>query len=264
MTSSATIPAGDLVLVVPCYNESRRLDLDAVREAARSQPRIRFLFVDDGSTDDTAAVLEALCATDPRRLRWTRLAQNSGKAEAVRTGVLQAIDEAIAGATDQATHQEPRFVGYWDADFSTPLPVVADFLAALDANPALIGVLGSRIRRLGARVERRPLRHYVGRIFATLASLILGIAVYDTQCGAKMFRVNETLKHVFAEPFLSPWIFDVELLARLCGAYAPEPLTDRLYELPLPSWRDVAGSKLTTTRGALAFLDLIRIYRAYR
>jgi hypothetical protein len=125
-------------------------------------------------------------------------------------------------------------------------------------------VLGSRIQRLGARVERSPLRHYAGRLFASLASIVLRLPVYDTQCGAKMFRGTNELAYAFAEPFLSKWIFDVEVIARLQRAAAPASLSQRLFELPLREWRDVAGSKLSTSRGAAAFLELWRIYRKYR
>jgi hypothetical protein len=120
------------------------------------------------------------------------------------------------------------------------------------------------VRRLGANIDRRALRHYAGRIFATLASLVLGMAVYDTQCGAKLFRADAAVARAFAEPFLSRWIFDVELLARLRRETDGEPLGTRLLEIPLPSWRDVAGSKLTMGHGAAAFIDLLRIWRKTR
>jgi dolichyl-phosphate beta-glucosyltransferase len=242
----------DTVIVIPCFNEQRRLDVEAVAAFAEGHPGVRILFVNDGSTDGTSVLLESLSHRLPAAVSWIALPSNAGKAEAVRQGVLAAL-------ADKA-----RIIGYWDADFATPLSSIDDFLAVLHARPDVIGVLGSRIRRLGAAVERRALRHYAGRLFATLASFVLGMAVYDTQCGAKVFRAGEPLAKAFAAPFLSAWIFDVEVLARLREAIEPEPLPPKLFELPLERWQDVAGSKLTTMRGVAAFLDLVQIARRHR
>jgi dolichyl-phosphate beta-glucosyltransferase len=239
-------------IVVPCYNESARLDVDAVARFVVAFPHIDFLFVDDGSTDDTRRVLEQLAARFPRQIGLRSLPANAGKAEAVRRGVLDSLD---SGAD---------YLGYWDADLATPLDAIPDFVATLDADPALLGALGSRVARLGARVERDPLRHYAGRIFATLASMVLGMAVYDTQCGAKLFRNGREMAAAFAEPFGSPWVFDVELLARLKRIVAPNELAPMLTELPLKRWHDVRGSKLTFAHGAAAFLELWRLLRTYR
>jgi dolichyl-phosphate beta-glucosyltransferase len=242
----------DTLIVVPCYNESRRLDVAAIDRFVGAHPTVRFLFVDDGSKDATPGVLEGLASRHPGLVSWKRLARNSGKAEAVRQGVVAGLAEA------------PALVAYWDADFATPLDVIDDFVEAFRRDPGLLGVFGSRVRRLGADIDRKPFRHYAGRVFATFASMVLGIAVYDTQCGAKMFRSGDELARAFAEPFDSEWIFDVEVLARLKRILAPAPLAPRLYEFPLGAWHDVAGSKLTTARGAAAFVDLWRIWRKYR
>jgi dolichyl-phosphate beta-glucosyltransferase len=239
----------DTIVVVPCYNESRRLDTEAVLRLVDTEPRVSLLFVNDGSTDSTADVLESLRGARPDRIAWFSLERNSGKTEAVRRGVVAALE------------QNPAFVAYWDADLSTPFDMVPVFLAELDRRPDLLGVLGSRIRRLGADIRRRPLRHYAGRIFATLASAVLGMAVYDTQCGAKMFRATDSLRRAFAEPFHTRWILDVEMLARLRVELGAAELAGRLFEVPLPYWRDVAGSKLTMGQGAAAFVDLARIWR---
>ena len=93
----------------------------------------------------------------------------------------------------------------------------------LKGRPELVGVFGSRIRRLGAAITRDPLRHYFGRVFATLASMVLDLAVYDTQCGAKLFRVNDDLRRAFGHVSLR-WIFDVELLARIAAGRRREGL----------------------------------------
>lgn len=245
-------PTRDTIVVVPCYNEARRLDAGAVLDLVGAVPRIALLFVDDGSTDATARLLEDLCRSRPEAISFLTLAENGGKTEAVRRGVLAALE------------RRPAFVAYWDADFSTPLEMVPSFLAELDRNPELLGVLGSRVRRLGADIDRLALRHYAGRVFATLASAVLGMAVYDTQCGAKIFRATDELARAFSEPFRTRWILDVELLARLRRDLGAEILASRLVEIPLPRWRDVSGSKLTMTQGAAAFVDLWRIWRRIR
>jgi hypothetical protein len=117
---------------------------------------------------------------------------------------------------------------------------------------------------MGRDVKRKATRHYFGRVFATAASLTLDLPVYDTQCGAKMLRVNALTGTLFAKPFRSRWIFDVELIARyLQLPVAPgEPSRrDRLYELVLPAWHDKPGSKLHWYDFAHAMVDLGYIWR---
>src|SRR5438132_292008 len=95
------------------------------------------------------------------------------------------ISRPGAGATRQ--HARWPIIGYWDADLSTPLDQVDRLLAALRDDPQCRLAMGSRVKRLGADIMRRPSRHILGRIFATFASGILGFGVYDSQCGAKLF-----------------------------------------------------------------------------
>ena len=241
------------VIVVPCYNEAARLDTAAFEAFVAENTDEAILFVDDGSSDRTREVVSRLAAAHPGAVDVHALDRNSGKAEAVRTGVVQAL---ASGA---------KRVGYWDADLSTPLDQVVHFGRILDEDERRLCVMGSRVRRLGADVRRNPARHYLGRIFATLASYVLGMGVYDTQCGAKLFRVTEETARIFRAPFLSRWIFDVELLARLrkeLGA-AGIAVEQTVYESPLPKWEDVGGSKLRRSQMFVALGDLWRIYRAY-
>ncbi|HET8624960.1 MAG TPA: glycosyltransferase [Gemmatimonadales bacterium] len=237
-------------VVVPCYNEARRLEVDRFAAFAAAQDETSLLFVDDGSVDDTAAVLAALAARVSSRIRVLPLARNGGKANAVRAGALDAVEQ---GAT---------YVGYWDADLSTPLDEVARFRAVLDARPAILGVLGSRVRMLGTKIDRSDARHYMGRVFATLASTVLRLAVYDTQCGAKLFRVSPPLRAALAAPFRSRWAFDVELLARLdlaSRAAGGPPVADLLVEVPLNRWVHVGGSKLKPAAMVQATLELLAV-----
>ena len=241
------------IVVVPCYNEAQRLNARAFTQFRASGHWVEFLFVNDGSRDGTLELLKQLRCGSPDTVRVRDQQPNQGKAEAVRTGMLDALG---TGAD---------FVGYWDADLATPLGALSKFLQLLDERADIDVVLGSRVKLLGRTIERHAWRHYLGRVFATLVSQLLRLAVYDTQCGAKVFRASDELRRVLAEPFRTAWLFDVEILARLIAADAAgtSAVARRLYELPLTEWRDVPGSKLTRAAYTRAATSIFTLYRAY-
>lgn len=242
--------ANPTTIVVPCYNEEKRLNREAFLGFLDQDPDVSFLFVNDGSRDATAAVIAELAARRPDRMAAMNLAKNSGKAEAVRQGVLRAIDGGSA------------YVGYWDADLATPLEAITPFLDTFRRKPQLEAVFGSRIKLLGRDIHRRALRHYLGRVFATAASLTLELGVYDTQCGAKIFRATDRVRRAFATPFVSRWIFDVELLDRIArdaGVKGDREASVLFYELPLLTWTDVAGSQVKGRDFVRAAFELLQI-----
>ena len=239
-------------VVVPCYNEQGRLDRAAFASFLDGVSGLTLLFVDDGSTDRTAEVLDALVGTHPARAEVLSLATNRGKAEAVRLGMRRAVAEGA------------RYIGFWDADLATPLAQIPRFAAYLEESPDTDVVMGSRVRMLGHHVDRFGVRHLIGRVFATLASFVLGLPVYDTQCGAKLFRSSAALAHALENPFLARWSFDVELLQRLQRTWGNRGI-DRMVEVPLPEWRDVGSSKVSFRHGAAAFVALfVLLFRGTR
>jgi dolichyl-phosphate beta-glucosyltransferase len=247
--------ANDCVcLVVPCYNEAARLDVQTFRSFLATGTRTCLLFVDDGSGDNTLDVLRQLCDGYEDRAEVLHRDRNSGKADAVRHGVLHALNQ----------HQI-NLVGYWDADLATPLDTMASFRAVLIERPGLEMIFGSRVKLLGRHVERRAVRHYLGRVFATVVSVMLRMPIYDTQCGAKLFRVTPELRQVFSQPFASKWVFDVEILARFLKLYNGDTkrLEQVIYEYPLETWVDVAGSKVRATDFFTAFIDIAKIKLRY-
>jgi hypothetical protein len=105
-------------------------------------------------------------------------------------------------------------------------------------------------------------RHVLGRVFATLASSVLDVSVYDSQCGAKVFRA-EIVEPVFSQPFLTRWLFDLELLARLRNLKGAAKFESSTREVPLRRWRDVSGSKLTVADMLAVPRELMKLRRHY-
>ena len=235
-------------IVVPCYNEGARLNQDAFAGIVCPNGSVHLLFVNDGSKDDTGECLARLRARAPTRIRILTLERNQGKAEAVRHGMLAALEEGA------------EIVGYYDADLATPPQELVRLMNVMNRTGADV-LLASRVLLLGRVIDRSNVRHYLGRVFATAASLTLGVGVYDTQCGAKLLRRSAQLAAAISEPFLSRWAFDVELLGRLLvgSAEVPGVPVSRILEEPLLAWRDVPGSKLRAPHMIRAAVDMARI-----
>jgi hypothetical protein len=123
-------------------------------------------------------------------------------------------------------------------------------------------VTGLRLMRLGARVRRSIKRHYLGRVFATVASNILRLPVYDTQCGAKLFKAT-IVPALFEEKFITRWLFDVEILARYLCHFGYKKATEDIYEYPLYQWMDVGQTRLKKSDFFKAPIELLKIKSKY-
>ena len=224
-----------IALIIPCYNEAKRLELSQFK---LYQEKYLFIFVNDCSTDKTINLLQNnsdICN------HIIDLPNHSGKAEAVRQGMLylKTVPE----------FQTIDWIGFWDADLATPLSEIEPFFSYMNIFPKKTeAVFGSRVSRLGSNIDRYFFRHILGRCFASAISLVLGVRAYDTQCGAKIFR-RELINQIFEEPFISPLIFDVEILFRLKEKV--------VIECPLNNWRDVRGSSLSFVSAALHVIPAI-------
>lgn len=248
------MPQTQVAVVVPCYNEEARLSVDEFRGFLAENESVDFVFVNDGSRDRTDVRLGEIRSGWEDRVTILDLDRNRGKAEAVRAGMLHGIRSGYP------------FVGFWDADLATPLTAIPELYRILESHPRIEWVFGSRVRLLGRSIDRRAMRHYLGRVFATATSLVLNLPVYDTQCGAKLFRIVPDSPGIFERPFTSRWIFDVELIARLIQqrrVRTGEQAADVIYEYPLGEWRDVQGSKLNSSDFLRAAMELIAIRRRY-
>ncbi len=236
-------------IVIPCYNEADRLNVKAFAEFIKENEAIEFLFVNDGSTDETLRVLEGIRSISAENTIILDLKVNQGKAEAVRQGLLHMF-----------SLNKYSYVGFWDADLATPLNEIHRLLSAAAYSDFKI-VLGCRLKRLGANIERKAKRHLLGRVFSTFASLILKLPVYDTQCGAKLF--HHSTKELFNEKFITKWLFDIEILARYRNLNGIDKALVDLYEYPISTWVEIGGSKLRASYMLMVPLELLRIKRKY-
>jgi len=238
-------------IIIPCYNEANRLPVDVFLAYLHQNSNVHFCFVNDGSTDQTHLMLEALHQQLPDRIDVHHLSRNRGKAGAVQSGMLKSAIKPF------------DYIGFFDADLATPLNAITDLTHVLDINPRLDLVMGSRIKHLGSNIQRDPFRHYVGRFMATIISTILKLPVYDTQCGAKVFRQG-IVDSLFREPFISPWLFDVEILARLIQYRGRLNVMSHVAEQPLKQWIEQGDSRISSDYISKVWYELYRIQRTYR
>ena len=241
-----------ICIVIPCYNEARRFPVGEFVGFTRSHPETSFCLVNDGSKDATGILLESLREQFPHQIIVSTLPENKGKAEAVRTGMLAGLQHFSSG-----------YLGYFDADFAVSLEEAFRLRTFFQGKPSLKFCFGSRMAIVGVIINRKHYRHFIGRILATCISGILHLAVYDTQCGAKLFR-RDLAEKIFEQPFISRWLFDVEIMARIIGIHKDDRIEEVMLEVPVSSWIDKGKSLVSWTYGFKIFFDLYCINRDYK
>jgi dolichyl-phosphate beta-glucosyltransferase len=225
-----------LSIVIPAYNEEERI-VPTIGAIAAHVAGMGFpwelIIADDGSRDQTAALVEGLELVN---LRLLRAEKNGGKGSAVRRGVLAA---------------QGRYILFDDADNSTPIEELGKLLPALEQQGYDIAV-GSRAASGSEEAHRTLLRRTLSGGLRLMVRYLFRIGVRDTQCGFKLF--TRTAAHrLYAAQTIDGFSFDLEIL------YLAARLGYRVAEVPV-SWIDAPGSKVDTTREIQRFLrDLLRI-----
>ncbi|MDE6451593.1 MAG: glycosyltransferase [Odoribacter sp.] len=242
--------AARICIIIPCFNEASRFKNTEFREFVNEVPDVDLCFVDDGSTDDTLQKMKELQRERPERIRVVAYFGNKGKAEAVRQGVLRML-----------ALREYQWLAFADADLATPLSEVLRLIRIARQESGVMMVMGARIERMGVTIHRKFYRHFTGRIFAAIVSLLFRLNAYDTQCGAKVFQA-EMAGAVFEQPFVSHWLFDVEILLRARKLYRNENRIIR--EIPLDIWLEQGHSKIRFSHLLKMPCQLCRIYFKYR
>ena len=239
----------DSCIIIPCYNEANRLNIQAYKTFQEQNNTFDLLFVNDGSTDKTLSVLNNLISQLPNT-SILNLEKNSGKAEAIRLAVLQ-------------LSKNYKYAGYLDADLSTSLSEISRLLSiAKTENKAF--VLGSRVKVLGASIKRKFYRHFFGRLVATfIDAFILKLEIYDTQCGAKI--IDKTLANaIFKDSFKTKWLFDVELLARTKNLNGKDYCKTNILEVPLNRWHDTEDTRISFLDFLKTPFALFKLYSHYK
>lgn len=232
-----------LAIIIPCYNEVKRLNPDAFLKLIAS-PTWHIYFVNDGSTDHTADLLINFKRTAPSQINIISLEKNVGKGEAVRKGFLAAMEHSY------------EYVGFLDADLSTPISEFIRLSQALSTQTPV--VFGSRIKKANAHIKRTAFRHTVGRCIATIIDWRFNLGIYDTQCGAKLFKSSE-LKPIIQTPFRTSWFFDVEIFIRL----KKQNSNLICHEEPLLIWEDDKKSNLSIVSFPQIFKELVTLISYY-
>ncbi|NEN25269.1 glycosyltransferase family 2 protein [Cryomorpha ignava] len=238
-------------IVIPCYNEAQRIDLASFEAFASANNEYHICFVNDGSTDKTAVVVSAFCQKNPTQFSLLNLDVNKGKGEAVRAGLLAL-----------KSRDEFETIGFLDADLATPLEEFKKLNNTL-LRGSYQAVFGSRMKKMGSNIDRSVKRHIIGRFFATLISASINLPFYDTQCGAKVFK-PDFLNGIIEKPFMTKWLFDVEILIRLKQKVGKEAVYSLVLEMPLDAWTEMGDSKISKADIIRIPIDLLKIRKHYK
>jgi dolichyl-phosphate beta-glucosyltransferase len=232
------LPSPNYSIVLPAYNESERI-AETIEKiftfAAQRGWQTEIIVVDDGSSDDTAEVVQRCAATRPG-VRLLRNPGNRGKGYSVRHGMLQAQGEILL---------------FSDADLSSPIAEAEKLFAALAGGADI--AIGSRWLKTELQLRRQPLyRQFYGRIFNLALRLILGLQFKDTQCGFKAFS-RHAAHALFPLQKIERWGFDPELL------YLAKRQHLRVEEVPV-AWAHRQGTRINPLRdGMRMFVEMLQI-----
>lgn len=237
-------------IIIPCYNEEKRLDQDAFLKFIKENEDYHLCFVNDGSKDDTYAVLRAMKNQAPNDITIIDVKKNMGKATAVRAGARYLYNVPYISQ-----------VGFMDADLSTDFKDFKDLVKTLESNENLSVVFGSR-NSGGDGIERNALRGLFSRVIKAFILLILGLPIRDTQCGAKVFS-KAIIPVVYGEAFMTRWLFDVEIFLRLKAFFGKQNVMNLIQEQPLMRWVHVDDSKLGLKDSLVIPAKLFQIWTKY-
>jgi glycosyltransferase involved in cell wall biosynthesis len=237
-------------IVIPCYNEEKRLKIDDFRKFLNSHNQHLLCFVNDGSSDNTIGVLDRLRKEFSSQVIIVDCIKNLGKAGAVRAGVNYLKNK-----------NNINYIGFLDADLSTDFDDFLNILDVIKSSQFKI-VSGSRIIRMGANIVKESSRGIISKSINLMICWILGMNFQDTQCGAKVMT-KDMAEAAFRKPFLTRWLFDVEIFMRMKVLYGKDRVNEYICEQPLKRWIHAEDSKLSMKDSFKIIFQLFQITYSY-
>jgi CheY-like chemotaxis protein len=238
-------------VVIPCYNEEKRLASDEFKQFVNSNLGYHLCFVNDGSEDNTLDVLHKLKKGSEGRISIYNCKENFGKAEAVRLGMLHLSKQ-----------QQFDYIGFLDADLSTNFEDFDALVDTIEASNFKI-VSGSRITRMGAEIKKESARAIISNAINFIIRKTLGMDFKDTQCGAKIMTID-VIEDTFQTKFLTRWLFDVEIFMRMRKKYGLEKAKTLFCEKPLNRWVHKDGSKVSYKDSFKILSQIVQIAFHYK
>lgn len=240
MVYSGILTLSSLSIVIPAYNEEKRLPvtfekLERFLATPHGWDSIEIVIVDDGSKDATASMVERLAARNPV-FRLLKNPGNRGKGFAVKNGAL---------------HSSGDWLLVTDADLSAPIEEQEKLITAARQQSADIAIGSRAVDRTLVHVRQPLFREYSGRFFNLVMRLVTGLPFLDTQCGFKLFH-RRTVEPIFSRQVIEGFGFDVEDL------FLAKKLDYKAVEVPV-RWDNVEGTKVSLSSGVNGFLDLLRV-----
>jgi len=230
-------------IVVPCYNEAKRIDINYFRKLSKI-PNTEWFFVDDGSTDSTLKVLHKL--EDRKNISSICLKSNVGKSNAIAQGILQIFNNV----------NDIGWIGFLDADGAFTISDIQNFIQMTQSLKYYDAIYSSRVKMAGRNIHRNNKRHITARLIITFFGMNWTDIPYDTQSGFKLYRNTPRLKLLFTENFRTKWFFDIELHLRYMNLKAS---MFRVWEEPVTTWIDIPGSKINFREGFRIFSEICYI-----
>mgnify|MGYP000865763190 FL=1 len=236
-----------LNIIVPCYNESRRLDIiywSSIVEDLE-EIEISFTFVDDGSKDNTLSLLDELKIFN--NVDVLALKNNIGKANAIREGLTSALSKNAALSS----------FGFIDCDSAfSKTEVVNTIISFADNFQEFDAIFPSRVNFSDSQIYRSEVRHILSRVIYTFMARGWDWAPYDTQCGFKLFKFTPAIRTALDKPFKTRWFFDIELITRLAMI---EGKRLKIKEIPLSFWQEVSDSKIKVKQVFKVLFEILYI-----
>jgi glycosyltransferase involved in cell wall biosynthesis len=239
-------------IIVPCYNEEKRFPYSEFLSFAKNNTDVLLCFVNDGSKDKTLAVLHGIQYEQPENICVYSMPANGGKAEAVRQGMLHVYNNFATAS----------LLGFLDADLATKPEEWLEMARYKEKFPQYGAIVGSRIMRLGANINRDDSRSIFSTIIKKFIRIILKTPFQDTQCGAKIFQKG-LVPFLFSQPFMTPWLFDVEIFLRLQKKFGKSTLQKGVLEFPLMHWTEVGDSRLKLKHTIKIPMQLLKLHYQY-